>query len=143
MSGGRYLDNVGLALPGAYGASFSFGSDVAVSTSGSNVGFTSPPAARDAGSYRFHVVGVLFIALGATAPSALTVGAALAPTITVPAALLVANATIALPIGLSGFDTVLAGQQLGPAQVAVNPTGQGVTVKAGSVLNYTYERGAD
>jgi len=98
-----------------------------------------------AGSWNVFMWGQLWLALGATPPSALLVrfqfygGGGIPSQFNVPAALLVANANLFIPVSVStDWNTGNASNALG---LQVSPTGQNVTAKAyGTALNMAWSQ---
>lgn len=111
-------------------------------------GVSTAVIAGNVGSWLAKVHGVIFIDLGATAPSAMvisyatTAGTAI-DSITVPASQLVNSAHLQIPIFL--LDVASATKWLGSGAtplIQVNPTGQAVTAKLGSVVLFELPPGA-
>lgn len=141
----------GIANPTGVPAPASIGSDVPCPAgAGTWTLVSSALTANTPGNYYPIVWGNLAFLCGATPPTALTFSLAInngayVDTQTVPPALLVASATLNIPVTMVGLNSGTAWLGAGSTVwIGVNPTGQAVTFKfAGSRLICALYRGPD
>lgn len=148
-----YYVSIGDALPGAaFGGAglVTAGADVACPSATDTVILSTTATVNDDGPYIWNWAGLAAIVLGATPPTGLIFKVTQTPatrftgvsSMTVPPVLLVASATLSVGFDASQNDNSANVLSRGTFTInlTLNPTGQAVTLKAGSCANLTAYR---